>query len=209
VVVRRALVAGLALGLMTTMGCTVTVNEDSKDPKSATPKAPTNADGVEQWDLRSRPTAEDVGMTNDKDVVFFETGPGDPRPVVVLLPQQRTLRVEKVSLVTFDRIGPSPGMKDTPDPTAMDFRSGPLPLDEAYALMRKSLTSFGMSTRPVDDWRAKIDNRPSSGPESQMRIEGGGNTDIGYLDIGVGGVQNPINENDTAVINFHVNFVKW
>lgn len=206
-VVRRALVAGLALGLMTTMGCTVTVNENSKDPKS--PTAPTNADGVEQWDLRSRPTAKDVGMTKDEDVVVFETGLKDPRPVVMLLPQQRTLRVEKVVLVTFDRIGPPRGMEDTPDPTAMDFRTGPLPLDEADALMRKSLTSFGMSTRPVDDWRAKIDNRPSSGLESQMRIEGGGNTDIGYLDIGVGGVFNPLNENDTAIVKFHVNFVKW
>lgn len=201
--------AALALALMTMMGCTVSVDDDADDSSSARPEAPTNADGVEQWDLRTRPTAEDVGLGGGKDVVTYSTGPSAPRPVVVLLPQDRTLRVEKVSLVSFDRVGPPPGEKDTPDPTAMDFRSGPLPLDEACALMKRSLTTFGLSTRPVEEWRAKIEGRPSSGVESQRRIEGGGNTDLGYLDIGVGGVYDPQNEDETAIIKFHVNFVKW
>lgn len=175
-------------------------NGDTGD-KTPHATAPTDDDGVEVWDLRTPPSASDVGLRDDKDYVAYETK--EPRRVRFLLPEDRELTVD-ASLVVFDRVmyeDPA----DPTRPTGMDFRMLPIPLDEAYQVMGRSLKAFGLSTQPVDQWRQDIENRPSSGVESNLRVEGGGNTTIGYLTIGVGGVFNPINENDTATIKYHVN----
>jgi len=200
--VRRA-VSMMLIGLLTTTGCTVSLNDDdtdSGDGKTPHAIAPTDDKGVEVWDLRTPPSASDVGLRG-KDYVGYETE--KPRRVRFLLPDDRELTID-ASLVVFDRV-----MHKDPDdptrPTGMDFRMLPIPLDEAYEVMGRSLKAFGLDTSAVDQWRAKIDGRPTSGPSADQRIEGGANTEIGYLNIGVGGVYDPIDGDDSVTVKYHVN----
>lgn len=197
--VRRA-ISMMVLGLLMTTGCTVSFNGDKDNDKTPHAKAPTNDAGVEVWDLRTPPSASDVGL-RDKDYVGYETR--EPRKVQFLLPDDRELTID-ATLVVFDRVM----YKDPADPTrptGMDFRMAPMPLDEAYEVMGRSLKAFGLDTAPVDQWRNDIENRPTSGVEANHRVEGGGNTTIGYLNIGVGGVFDPVNQDGSAIIKYHVN----
>lgn len=199
--VRRVIVMML-IGLLTTTGCTVSFNGDT-DNGHETPHAtaPTDDDGVEEWDLRTPPSAAEVGLRSDKDYVGFETR--KPRRVRFLLPEDRELTVDAV-LVVFDRVM----YKDPADPTrptGMDFRMRSIPLDTAYEVMGESLEAFGLDTSAVDEWRNKIETRPTSGPSADRRIEGGGNTTIGYLNIGVGGVYDPVDGDESVTIKWHVN----
>ena len=200
--VKRAFSTAL-LGLLMTTGCAVTFSGHADtDGKTPHAKAPVDKDGVEVWDLRTPPSTSDVGMRSDKNYVAYESR--KPRRVRFLLPENRELRID-ASLVVFDRVM----YKDPADPTrptGMDFRMKPIPLDQAYKVMGRSLKAFGLDTAQVDQWRQDIENRPSSGVESNLRVEGGGNTTIGYLDIGVGGVYNPIGGDNLATIKYHANF---
>ena len=197
--VRRA-IAIMLIGLLTTTGCTVSLDKDPDGGSTPHATAPTDDDGVEVWDLRTPPSAADVGL-RDKDYVGYETN--EPRRVRFLLPDDRELTID-ASLVVFDRV-----MHKDPDdpsrPTGMDFRMLPMPLDEAYQVMKRSLTAFGLDTSAADRWRADIEARPTTGPSTDQRIEGGANTTIGYLNIGVGGVYDPLDGDDSVTIKYHVN----
>ncbi|KAA1398057.1 hypothetical protein [Aeromicrobium ginsengisoli] len=199
---RRARCAVLAvLGLLLTTACTVSFGGD-KDPSTAPQAtAPTDAKGVEVWDLRTPPSAADVGMRADKDHVAYETR--KPRRVRFLLPQGKVLETD-IYLLVFERIMHE-DPADPTRPTGMDFDTKAMPLDTAYSVMHDGLTSLGLSTSPVDEWRAKIEGRPSSGPSADLTIEGGGNTVLGYLDIGVGGIYQPLDGDDSVTIQYHVN----
>lgn len=200
----RRVIAMVLIGLLTTTGCTVSFNGDDKDPSGKeTPHAaaPTDDNGVEVWDLRTPPSADDVGLRADKDYVGYETR--KPRRVRFLLPEDHELTID-ATLVVFDRVM----HKDPADPTrptGMDFRMAPMPLETAYKVMSTSLKAFGLGTEPVDTWRQDIENKPTSGVESNRRIEGGGNTKIGYLTVGVGGVFDPVNRDGSAIIKYHIN----
>ena len=201
---RRARCAAVTalLGLLLTTACTVSFNGDKDPSKTPHATAPVGKDGVEVWDLRTPPSAVDVGMRSDKDLVGYQTD--DARRVRLLLPGDRVLET-KVYLVAFDRIA----HQDTADPTrptGMDLHTGSMPLNTAYRVMGASLEAFGLDTSPVSAWRAKIQGRPKSGPSANLRIEGGDNTVIGYLDIGVGGVYDPFDGDDSVNILYHVNF---
>lgn len=199
----RRVIAIMLIGLLTTTGCTVSFNGDNEDgDKTPHATAPTDDDGVEVWDLRTRPTAQDVGMPDDKNYVAYETD--EPRTVRFLLPQDKVLET-KLYLVVFDRVT-VPATTDKTVVTGVDFRANTMPLEDAYVVMADSLKAFGLDTKPVDEWRSEIENRPTSGPSANLRIEGGANTVLGYLDIGVGGVYNPINGDDTAIIKYRINF---
>ena len=93
---------------------------------------------------------------------------------------------------------------DPTRPTGMDFDTNAMPLDTAYTVMRDGLTSFGLGTLPVDEWRAKIEGRPKSGPSADLSLEGGGNTQIGYLSIGLNGEFDPVERDGSAHITYHV-----
>lgn len=108
----------------------------------------------------------------------------------------------RLYLVVFDRVT-VPATTDKTLVTGVDFRAATMPLNDAYVVMADSLKAFGPDTKPVDEWRAKIENRPTSGPSVNLRIEGGGNTVLGYLDIG--GVYNPINGDNRAIIKYRIN----
>jgi hypothetical protein len=199
----RRLIAMVMIGLLTTTGCTVSFNGDNDTGGHKTPHAtaPTDADGVEVWDLRTRPTAQDVGMPTNKDYVAYETR--KPRTVRLLLPQGKVLET-KLYLVVFDRIT-APATKDKTVVTGMDFHAAPMPLDDAYEVMGDSLKAFSLDTSAVDQWRAKIEGQPATGPSVNLRIEGGGNTELGYLGIGVEGSYDPI-DGDLATISYRANF---
>ncbi len=148
----RRVIAMVLIGLLTTTGCTVSFNGDDKDPSGKeTPHAaaPTDDNGVEVWDLRTPPSADDVGLRADKDYVGYETR--KPRRVRFLLPEDHELTID-ATLVVFDRVM----HKDPADPTrptGMDFRMAPMPLETAYKVMSTSLKAFGLGTEPVDTWR--------------------------------------------------------
>ncbi len=201
--VRRVIVMML-IGLLTTTGCTVSFNGDDKDTdgeKTPHATAPTDADGIEEWDLRTRPTAQDVGMPDSKNYVAYETD--EPRTVRFLLPKGKVLET-KLYLVVFDRVT-VPATTDKTVVTGMDLHTAPMPLDDAYTVMADSLKAFGLDPEPADEWRTKIENRPTSGPSADRRIEGGGNTVLGYLDIGVGGTYDPV-DGDVTTISYRSNF---
>jgi len=197
---RRA-AAMASLALLLTTACTVSVDGDKDPGKTPHATAPTDAKGVEVWDLRTLPSASDVGMRADEDHVTYETR--KPRRVRFLLPEGKGLET-RIYLLIFERIM----HKDPADPTrptGIDFDTKPMPLDAAYSVMRDGLTSFGLDASPVDDWRTKIERRPSTGPSADLTIEGGGNTVVGYLDIGVGGIFQPLDGDDSVTIQYHVN----
>lgn len=177
-------------------------DSDTGGDKTPHAKAPTDDDGVEVWDLRTRPTAQDVGMPDSKDYVAYESD--EPRTVRFLLPDDKVLETE-LYLVVFDRVT-VPATTDKTVVTGVDFRAKTMPLDDAYVVMGDSLRAFGLDTSTVDAWRAKIEGRPTDGPSATLRVEGGANTELGYLGIGVGGVYNPVNGDDTAIIKYRINF---
>lgn len=144
----KPVIAMMLIGLLTTTGCTVSFNGDQHTGRGKIPhaKAPVNEDGVEVWDLRTPPSAQDVGMPDNEDYVGYETD--DPRRVRFLLPEDRQLTID-ATLVVFDRVM----HKDPADPTrptGMDFRMRPMPLDKASAVMGRSLKAFGLDTGPVE-----------------------------------------------------------
>jgi len=189
------------LGLLLTTACTVDFNGPDDHVKTPHATAPTDADGVEVWDLRTRPSAADVGMTADKDYIAYETD--EPRRVRFLLPQGKELDTE-IYLLIFQRIAHE-DPADPTRPTGIDFDTKAMPLDTADAVMRDGLTALGLGTSPVEAWRTKIEERPTSGAEANSGIEGGGNTKIGYLSIGVGGEFDPSDGDGSAHITYHVN----
>ena len=189
------------LGLLLTTACAVSFDGDVNPHKTPHPTASTDAKGVEVWDLRTPPSASDVGMRADQDHVAYETR--KPRRVRFLLPEGRVLETE-IHLLIFERITHQ-DPADPSRPTGMDFDTTAMPLDAAYSVMRDGLTSLGLDTSPVDQWRTKIEKRPKSGAQANFGIEGGANTKIGYLSIGVGGEFDPFDGDSSAHISYHVN----
>ena len=198
----RRTIAAIMTVLLVSAGCSVRFNGDPGPDARRTPHAtaPTDAGGVEVWDLRTRPTAQDVGMPDSKDYVAYETR--KPRRVRFLLPEGRKLTID-ATLVVFDRVT-VPATTDRTVVTGIDFRMAPMRLETAYKVMGVSLKAFGLDTKPVEEWRTEIANRPTKGSLASLRIEGGGNTRIGYLTIGVGGVFDPLDK-DLATIKYRVN----
>ncbi len=188
--------------LLATTGCSVSFNRDGNPGPTETPHAtaPTDAKGVVVWDLRTAPSASDVGMPADEDYVAYETR--KPRRVRFLLPEGRKLTID-ATLVVFDRVM-VPATTDRTVVTGIDFRMAPMRLETAYKVMGASLKAFGLDTKPVEEWRTEIANRPTKGSLASLRIEGGDNTRIGYLTIGVGGVFDPLDK-DLATIKYRVN----
>lgn len=194
----------LIVMLLITMGCNAFANDDGRQPTMA---APTNAAGVESWDLRERPTRAEVGMPEGEDFVGY-SDLANPRPIEVLLPEGRTLDIADVTMVTFDRITTrKEALSQGDGPIAMDFRPEQLPLDEAEQHLADALKAIGADPAAAARWRKDVDNRPTTGLETDQRIEGGGNARVGYLTIGVGAVFNPIAESGKATLKYHVNFV--
>ncbi|KRC64188.1 hypothetical protein ASE12_05060 [Aeromicrobium sp. Root236] len=189
------------LAMLLTAACTVTFNGRHDAGRTPHPTAPTDANGVEVWDLRTPPSAADVGMRADEKSVVYETD--EPRRVRFLLPEGKELKT-KIYLLIFQRIAHE-DPADPTRPTGIDFDTRAMPLDTADGVMRDALTSFGLGTSAVDTWRTKIEERPKSGAEADFDIEGGGNTKIGYLSIGVGGNFDPVDGHNSAHITYHVN----
>jgi hypothetical protein len=191
----------LLIAILTTAGCAVSFNGHS-NAGARTPHATasTTDDGVKVWDLRTRPTAQDVGMLDDQDYVAYESDTA--RTVRFLLLEGKVLQTE-LYLVVFDRIT-APATTDRTVVTGVDFRAKPMPLD-ACAVMTESLRSFGLTTSAVDAWQARIEARPTDGPSADRRIEGGANTTIGHLSAGVGGVYDPLDGDDSVTTKYRIN----
>ena len=187
--------------MLLTTACTVTSNGAHDAGRTPHPAAPTDANGVEVWDLRTPPSASDVGMHTDRDHVAYETD--EPRRVRFLLPEGKELDTT-IYLLIFQRITHQ-DPTDPTRPTGIDLDTKAMPLDRADAVMRDALTSFGLGTSAVDAWRREIAERPRSGTSADLGIKGGGNTRIGYLSIGVGGEFDPFDADGSAHVTYHVN----
>lgn len=200
---RRAL-ALLVLIVVTTTGCSVSVNTGKGAEAGHRPTAPTNAVGVEVWDLRSPPTVEDVKMPDGQDYVGYSTRTA--RPILVRLPEGHELSID-ATLVTFDNLpGPSAAPGKTPRaPTGMDFRTAVLDLDDATKVLRRSISALGVEDPSTQKWLREIDQRPRSGASADLPIQGGGGgVDLGYLNIGVGASYDPMS--DRAIVKFRANW---
>lgn len=184
-------------------GCSVRWETNRRDPLAGVPK---NSDGVEQWDLRQPPSRADVGMAEGEEFVAYEDR-DRPRPIVLLLPQGRTLRLENVYLVTFDRITVTQErLSATDGPVQMDFRPELQPIAQAQEELRRSLGVIGADTGAAERWRRAVDSRPRTGMGSDQRVEGGASVQLGYLTIGAGAVFDPVAESGNATLKYHVNF---
>ena len=200
----KRVISMMLIALLTTTGCTVSFNGDTDTGHDKTPhaKAPTDDNGVEVWDLRTRPTAQDVGMPTSEDYVAY--GTDEPRTVRFLLPEGKVLET-KLYLLVFDRVT-APATTDKTVVTGMDFHARSMPAKDAYKVMGRSLKAFGLGTAPVDQWRQEIENRPTDGYRANMPIEGGDGATIGYLDIGVTGDYNPVDGDNTASLRYRIDF---
>lgn len=183
-----------------TAGCTFGgQNADELD-------TPRNSESVEEWDLREVPSAEDVGIEPGEVEVAYSSLE-EPRPIVVRLPEGIDWQVDDITLVTFDAYPAGPFTQpddEAPDPTGMDFRRVPTDLDSAYRQLVEDLEALGQPTDFADAWRRDVEDRPTSGAESGLRIESGTRVTVGYLTVGLSARFSPVDEK--AILAYRIDW---
>ncbi|WP_026924012.1 hypothetical protein [Glycomyces arizonensis] len=139
---RRFLACALGAVLPIATGCEITVSSD--DDELDLPSGAEEVDGVEVWDLRDRPTAAEVGIT-DGDTSVFETRP--PRPVELRLHGGAALRL-RTRYIAFSSI-----LSEDGAPVGVDLKTGTMPLDDTADTYRSALEQLGLPTDGVDGFR--------------------------------------------------------
>lgn len=170
--------------------------------KSPAPVAPTNADGVETWDLRTRPTAEYVGMEQGRNTVSY--GSRDPRQIVLLLPQDVDWELSDVRLVVFE--GPYSREQDglAPDPDGVAIKRPVMSLSRAAEQFRADVATLSMSATHVSDWLERVRGR-DRGAASPVRANHV--TQVGDYEVTVTATYRPSREQgDRATVSVRLNF---
>ncbi|MDA3649440.1 hypothetical protein LZ318_02980 [Saccharopolyspora indica] len=144
---RRLSASALVACLLPVVTGCFAVRSGAEEP--ALPSAAAQLDGVEVWDLRTRPTSVQAG-TVDRDVAIYETRPS--RPVLVRLPDGAELRLA-ARFIAFDAHG-SRGR----EPSGVEAKTEMMPLAETVEVYRSTLQQLGLPTGAVADFeRAAAD----------------------------------------------------
>lgn len=143
--------------------------------------ARTVADGLETWDLRTKPGRADVGLLGRAATSSYATKRS--RRLRVLLPEGRHAEMH-ARVVTFQSI--SSVLMHSDDPAAMDVATYVLTRDEAYRLFKQNLTEVGMPTARADDWLEQAkDAESQKGDPNATTVASGAGVKIGYLELGI------------------------
>lgn len=184
---RRRFLAGTvgAVGMLAGTGCLgVPVRRDQDDVDL--PTAATKIDGTEVWDLRRRPTAEQVGIGAGDDTAIYETRP--ERPVLLRLPEGMQLRLS-VRYIAFSAI-----LSDDGRPGSVDVKTAMMPLGDTVESHRSVLKQLGLPISAVSEFHDAA--RGASGTE---RVHADRMTErFGDLELGVVARYSPHSE--TGVI---------
>lgn len=148
---------------------------------------PRNDDGIETWDLRDPPAAEELGLERSIDEVILSTD--EPRPVRVLLPEGMVLEAD-LTTVSFDNHRGGAGDRV---PSGMDLHSSAMDFDEARQRLGSSFGQLGIDPGGIiEQWQADVDAMPDGGGIGEGETVGAsGSRQLGYLRISVGGRYSP------------------
>lgn len=138
-------------------GCVTVRHNDSGGSDLPEPKVRTVADGVETWDLTERPSAEDVGFTEESRSRIYETD--EPRTIDLLLPGDESVRFE-AHLLSFRSLPGSDG-----DEFTLGARGATVDPVELDAQLRDLLEQLGNPTDVVDPFSDEVAAAPADQTE--------------------------------------------
>ncbi len=173
------LVTALCLALA---GCVTVRPSGFGDRDLPEPSARTVADGVETWDLTARPSAEDIGFTDDSRLRIFETD--EARTIELLLPGGASVRFQ-ARLLTFN----SPRGADGGD-VNFGVRGATVDPVELDTQLRDLLGQLDVPTDVVDEFSEEVAAAPADQTE-RIRLSSPTAT-FGDLRLGVGANLAPI-----------------
>lgn len=185
---RRLLLSlvGVLLLIATTAceGATV-VKDDDKRPL---PSAASNEGDTEIWDLRQRPTAEQLGIAADDETAVYEARPS--RPVRLRLAGAETVELP-TRYVAFSTIGSPEG-----EPVSVDVKTETMSLDETGATFRSVLEQLGLPTSKVGQFVRDARDATGTTWVRTDRVAGR----FGDLDLGVVARYSPNSEHGLVAL---------
>lgn len=161
-----------------------------KDDEPKLPPAASVRDGVEVWDLRERPTAEQVGIADGSETATYE--PEKARTVELTLPEDESVRLPDTRYVSFSAILSS---DDRPD--SWEVHTTLLETDPLVTELRSLAEQVGGGPDVANDFARQIDSAQGTDRVSSDRVE----AKFGDLKLGVFARYYPNSGKGLVVIN--------
>lgn len=182
---RRNLACLLGVLVLMTTACEGASVRDDDEP--SLPGAAEKDGDTEVWDLRQRPSAEQVGLGGDSTSVY-ETRP--PRGVRLRLAGGETVELD-TRYVAFSAIG-SP----EDEPVSVDLKTDTMSLDDTVDVFGSVLDQLGLPTDKVAEFQRAAGEATGT---AWVRTDRVGGT-FGDLDLGVVARYSPHSEHGLVAI---------